>query len=335
MVPLSLMARLTEAVRSDARLILVGDPEQLASVEAGAVLGDIVGPAIDGMRMSPATSRAMTELTGFGLPTSPAAGQRPGRRGHHAANQPPVPRRVWPSSPTRCGGVPPTKRWKCWDQVKQASPGCLLMWLTTRSGPIGPTPPAIRDAAVAAGAALLSAALDGDAADGGGRARPGSESSAPTGTGLRAFRCGRSGSKNCWPQSVAGFAIDGEWYPGRPVMVTSNDYGLRLFNGDTGATVVRSDGGLAVAFRRGGSVVSVSPSRLAAVETVFAVTVHKAQGSEFGRVAVILPPAGSPILTRELLYTAVTRAQDELILAGSEESLRAGLARPVSPERRD
>ena len=74
----------------------------------------------------------------------------------------------------------------------------------------------------------------------------------------------------------------------------------------------------------------VSPTRLAAVETVYAMTVHKAQGSQFDTAAVILPEPTSPILTRELLYTAVTRARRELIVVGSEEAIRAAVERPVA-----
>jgi exodeoxyribonuclease V alpha subunit len=123
-------------------------------------------------------------------------------------------------------------------------------------------------------------------------------------------------------------AADGEWYPGRPVIVTANDYGLRLFNGDTGVVVAREPGAVAVAvaFEQG----LVSPSRLADVETVYAMTVHKAQGSEFDRVAVVLPEPTSPILTRELLYTAVTRARRHLVLAGTEAAVRAAVTRPIA-----
>ena len=76
--------------------------------------------------------------------------------------------------------------------------------------------------------------------------------------------------------------------------------------------------------------VELSPSRLAAVDTVYAMTVHKSQGSQFDTAAVLLPDASSPILTRELLYTAVTRARERLILVGSEAVLRAAIARPVA-----
>jgi exodeoxyribonuclease V alpha subunit len=116
-----------------------------------------------------------------------------------------------------------------------------------------------------------------------------------------------------------------EWYVGRPLLVTENDYGLQLFNGDTGV-VVAAPGGLMAAFER----VEISPTRLAAVDTVYAMTVHKSQGSQFDTAAVVLPEPTSPILTRELLYTAVTRARRELILVATEESIRAAVARPVA-----
>jgi exodeoxyribonuclease V alpha subunit len=116
-----------------------------------------------------------------------------------------------------------------------------------------------------------------------------------------------------------------EWYVGRPLLVTANDYGLQLFNGDTGV-VIAAENGLMAAFERS----AVSPTRLAAIETVYAMTVHKAQGSQFDTAAVVLPEPTSPILTRELLYTAVTRARRELIVVGSEEAVRAAVARPVA-----
>jgi exodeoxyribonuclease V alpha subunit len=84
------------------------------------------------------------------------------------------------------------------------------------------------------------------------------------------------------------------------------------------------------AFLRDGQIVSLAPSRLTAVESLYAMTIHKSQGSQFAVVAVVLPEADSPILTRELLYTAVTRAQHQLILVGSEQSVRAAISRPVA-----
>jgi exodeoxyribonuclease V alpha subunit len=329
MVPLSLMARLTEAVRKDARLILVGDPEQLASVEAGAVLGDIVGPAQQGMRMTQGARARLARVTGRTLnEITPAVADSFGDgivllRSNH-----------------RFGGVlaelAASVRSGNEDHViallSRGDPAC--QWL--------PTEPAIgaavadssglqpvRAALTATGTELREAAKvgDGDAA----------LSALSRFRVLCAHRRGPAGV-DAWTTrieewlsvSVTGFADGGTWYVGRPVVVTANDYGLQLFNGDTGVVVARPGGGMSVVFRRGGSLVSISPSRLSSADTVFAMTVHKAQGSEFRDVAVLLPPSTSPILTRELLYTAVTRARISLILAGSEESIRAAIARPVA-----
>jgi exodeoxyribonuclease V alpha subunit len=115
------------------------------------------------------------------------------------------------------------------------------------------------------------------------------------------------------------------WYLGRPVLMTRNDYGLGLMNGDIGITLALPHGGgggapqwrLRVAFAAGDGrkgIRWVLPSRLQAVETVFAMTVHKAQGSEFDHVALVLPDAASAILTRELVYTGITRARSRLTL---------------------
>ena len=133
-----------------------------------------------------------------------------------------------------------------------------------------------------------------------------------------------------WLQdAIAGFAPDDRWYVGRPLLVTENDYELRLNNGDTGV-VVASDGRAVAAFERGGELVHYSPTRLGAIDTVYAMTIHKSQGSQFDAAAVLLPEPGSRILTRELLYTAATRARRQLILVGTEESLRAAVDRPVA-----
>jgi exodeoxyribonuclease V alpha subunit len=120
------------------------------------------------------------------------------------------------------------------------------------------------------------------------------------------------------------------WYIGRPLLVNENDYELRLNNGDTGVVVSLGDGRIGAAFARGEETIEHSPSRLGAVDTVYAMTVHKSQGSQFASAAVLLPAPDSRILTRELLYTAATRAQRRLILAGTEESVRAAVDRPVA-----
>jgi exodeoxyribonuclease V alpha subunit len=107
------------------------------------------------------------------------------------------------------------------------------------------------------------------------------------------------------------------WYAGRPVMVTRNDHTLGLMNGDVGLTLPdpRHGGQLRVFFPVPGFAVrSVLPSRLVAVETVFAMTVHKAQGSEFAHAVFVMPERDSPVITRELVYTAVTRAREKVTI---------------------
>ena len=122
----------------------------------------------------------------------------------------------------------------------------------------------------------------------------------------------------------------GRWYAGRPLLVTENDYSLHLRNGDTGVVVATAPGSVSAAFERRGEVVTFAPTRLSAVDTVYAMTVHKSQGSQFETAVVLLPSAASPILTRELLYTAVTRAQKQLVLVGTETSVRAAVGNPIA-----
>lgn len=124
---------------------------------------------------------------------------------------------------------------------------------------------------------------------------------------------------------------DHGWYEGRPVLVTRNDYSLNLMNGDIGIAlwVPGPDGALAlrVAFPRNdgsGGVRFVMPSRLVEVETVFAMTVHKSQGSEFNHTALVLPDALNPVLTKELLYTAITRAREWFSLAETHPGVFEG-----------
>jgi exodeoxyribonuclease V alpha subunit len=134
----------------------------------------------------------------------------------------------------------------------------------------------------------------------------------------------------------------GEWYEGRPVLVTRNDYALGLMNGDIGVTLAVHDPGqkepmLRVAFPTYNTdrpIQWVTPTRLTAVETVFALTVHKSQGSEFTHTALVLPNRPNPILTRELLYTGITRASHWFTLAngGDSKTLSQAIERQVSRE---
>jgi exodeoxyribonuclease V alpha subunit len=153
---------------------------------------------------------------------------------------------------------------------------------------------------------------------------------------LCATRLGRLGVHH-WTDRIEGLVaralpdagIGRRWYVGRPVVVTSNDYPNRLFNGDVGL-VVAQDGRSTVAFPGGSGVRTLAPAQLADIETWWAMTIHKSQGSEFRRIVVTLPPPPSPILTRELLYTAVTRAKEHVTIVASEASLRTAITRPVA-----
>jgi exodeoxyribonuclease V alpha subunit len=281
MVSLSLMARLVEAVRADARLILVGDPGQLTSIEAGAVLGDIVS-----------ASEGITRL------------ERVHRFGGAIANV---------AEAIRRGDGDATI--EALAGVRGNRGRSTVTWTTD--------PEAVRAGAVACFRAVADAAGAGD----------GARAIAELG-GFRILCAHRRGPHGVtgWTAQVerwlaqAGLAAEGEWYAGRPLLVTENDYGLGLYNGDTGVVIAAEDGRLSAAFERG----AFSPARLGAVDTVYAMTVHKSQGSQFDTAAVLLPEADSPMLTRELLYTAVTRARDELILVGDEAAVRAAVARPVA-----
>lgn len=123
-----------------------------------------------------------------------------------------------------------------------------------------------------------------------------------------------------------GAPMTGEWYHGRPVLVTANDYATQLFNGDVGVAW-QSEGELLVHFRSAdGGTRALAPSRLPAVQTAWAMTVHKAQGSEFDDVLVVLPTHASRVSGRELLYTAVTRARSRVTIAADVPALTAALA---------
>jgi exodeoxyribonuclease V alpha subunit len=186
----------------------------------------------------------------------------------------------------------------------------------------------VRTAVVEAGRTVVDAALAGD-----GRTALGALGSVRV---LCAHRLGQHGvatwisaAERWLAGAIPDYGTGGRWYPGRPLLVTQNDYGLGLYNGDVGV-IVEVAGRPVAAFDRQGEIVLLSPSRLDSVETVHAMTIHKSQGSQFDTVAVVLPDPDSRILTRELLYTAVTRARRQVILVGGEDSVRAAVGRPVA-----
>jgi len=121
----------------------------------------------------------------------------------------------------------------------------------------------------------------------------------------------------------------GEWYPGRPVMITHNDYNLHLYNGDLGIALP-VEGVLMLVLANGcETFTQISPARLPTHETAYAMTVHKSQGSEFDQVVLLLPNEDSPLLSRELLYTGVTRARHQVTLSAAEPILHTACQRKM------
>lgn len=130
----------------------------------------------------------------------------------------------------------------------------------------------------------------------------------------------------------SGQQLGQRWYPGRPVMITRNDYELNLFNGDIGIAMMVPNAGLGdqqelrVCFIADGKVRQILPTRLPEHETAFAMTVHKSQGSEFTDVALVLPESHSPVISRELIYTAITRAKSRFSLYSNRDVLERGVS---------
>ncbi|MDE1184604.1 AAA family ATPase [Paraburkholderia sp.] len=125
-------------------------------------------------------------------------------------------------------------------------------------------------------------------------------------------------------------AVGAQWFPGRPVMVTRNDYALGLFNGDIGIALPGADGALRVYFRTGdGGMRAVSPAALPPHDTAFALTVHKSQGSEFEHAVLMLPSSFSRVLSRELVYTAITRARTRVEVIGARAVFAQAVATPT------
>lgn len=289
MVSLSLMARLLEAVRPSARLVLVGDPQQLVSVEAGAVLGDIVG---DGTGDGIVVLRQVHRFSG---------GVGDLARAVESGNADDVV-----------------------DLLRRAPDG--VTWVEADAATSAEADTAVRATVLGPASAVVQAGRRGDA-----RAALAAMHDVQL---LCAHRRGphgvatwRTRIESWLHESVEGYLSHG-WYAGRPLLVTENDHALGLFNGDAGV-VVDVDDVLRCAFERRGEILLVSPGRLSAVETLHAMTIHKSQGSQFGEVVVVLPDETSPILTRELLYTAVTRAERAVTVVGTEAAVRAAVDRPV------
>ena len=301
MVHLEMMAAVLDALPMHATLVLLGDKDQLSSVEAGAVLGDLCEYA---------------EAGGYDGATAAYAA---------AATGQPLPQRFLGSA----GAL--------------AQQTVMLRHSHRFGGPIGALAAAVNDGDVGAAeqvlragtasvdwieqarqAPVLALAVDGY------RPYLALRDGEPLAV-LRAFEqfrllcavregewgvAGLNGAIEQCLQAERLIRKSGEWYVGRPVMVTRNDYGTRVYNGDIGVTLADPSrpGSLRVYFLEGEQVRSVLATRLRHVETAYAMTVHKSQGSEFSHTVLVLPKAGGAMLARELIYTGITRSRERFTL---------------------
>ncbi|WP_083245353.1 exodeoxyribonuclease V subunit alpha [Paraburkholderia nodosa] len=344
MVDLEMMAAVLDALPPSARLILLGDKDQLASVEAGAVLGELCDRAREGHYTQ--ASRAWLEaatgeridaamLDAHGLPLDQAIAML--RESHRFASESGIGALAELVNLGDAVGVA-----KIWSRGYED-----LARLVCPADDDGPLRSLIVDGRVGKHSAAHTQRqgyrhyLETMRTT---RPEPGATPEALAGWAAGVLKAHGAFQLLCalrrGPWGVEGLnrrvarllheegLIDphGDWYAGRPVLVMHNDYELGLMNGDIGIAlelpvVAGEPPVLRVAFPAGdgsGGVKWVSPSRLQGVETVFALTVHKSQGSEFTHAALVLPDTYSPILTRELVYTGITRARSFLTLAVPE-----------------
>jgi exodeoxyribonuclease V alpha subunit len=334
MVDLELMADALAALPPRARLVLLGDKDQLASVEAGAVLGELCHRA-EGGHYTPTTTAWLAAATGTPIPTEygdPAGTQLDQRvvqlrHSHRFGADSGIGRLAAAVNGGDAAGAAALLDAELPDLAHQR-PG---------------SPEVIARLAAEALAPLLEQVAawptDADETERDTRAEA-------LLAGLRDFQLLAAVRRGPWGVEGLNQRVEAtldarglvtsedEWYAGRPVIVTRNDPGLGLANGDVGMTLPGEGAGargLRVAFPAPeGGVRWVSPARLEAVETVFAMTVHKAQGSEFRHAALVLPERGSPVLTRELVYTAITRAAERFtLLEGGTGVLAAAVGERV------
>ncbi len=318
MVSLTMMSRLLPAVRPDARLVMVGDPDQLASVDAGAVLADLVaGPALG------PPNPVLSAILGA-EPAGPGAEDLSDRERDRLRGG-----MIRLTRGRRFGG-----RIADLAVAVRAGDADTALALLTEGGPelslhepddIG----GVRADVVDTARAATAAAEAGDAA----AALTAMESHRL----LCAHRQGPFGVER-WDRmagtwvAAAGIgteSVAGHWFPGQPLLVTANDHEARIYNGDTGVIVRGPDGGLRAALQRGSEPYLVHPTQFPGVTTVYAMTIHRSQGSQYGAVTIVVPGPESTLLTRELLYTAITRARQRVRVIGTAEALRAGISRRV------
>jgi exodeoxyribonuclease V alpha subunit len=317
MVDQALMSKLVDALRDDARLILLGDKDQLASVEAGSVLGDICD-----IEHNIYSQKNVDWLNSLSLDIAD---------NHISDNPKPLVGNITLlaksyrfSSDSGIGQL--SQKVNAGD-AKQA-----VSLLETSKGDIGFNPiesqseleTVLTEKLPAYFKNILDTESPHEAVESFNQFRM-----------LAAHRKGPLGivhlnqlaeqilqKKSLIPKYTP-------WYPGKPVIINTNNYTLELFNGDTGVCLEDGDGELKVYFKSEGQVRGIAPSRLPDHNTAFAMTVHKSQGSEFDEVMLILPRTVSKVVNRELLYTAITRARTKITITGRKEILKKGIQKKI------
>jgi exodeoxyribonuclease V alpha subunit len=318
MVDLPMMARLLAALSDSARLILIGDRDQLASVEAGSVLGDICSWTGE-LRYSQAQADYLAQACTLDSTLLVAQEARPiadslaqlrtsyrfgadsgiGRLAR-AVNQGDAAQfeALWQ-------GTFADITWHGLDSAGYQTliDRCVQGYREYLQAIAAQQPAALVLAAFNRFQLLCA---------------------------LRNGPYGVSGLNERIEQALAAARLivtGASWYAGRPVIVTRNDRALDLFNGDIGITMANAEGELRVWFDQGGEVRALLPSRMPEHDTVYAMTVHKSQGSEFDQTLLLLPPEDAPVLTRELLYTGITRARKQFELYAPDYLLKRVIAR--------
>jgi exodeoxyribonuclease V alpha subunit len=298
------MRRLVEAVPAHARLILLGDPDQLPSVDAGCVLADLV----ESKRLAPMRAAFSRTFRFDHVPEiKRAAGALKSQAGEPGDDE----ARVGEALEVLTGGAGAVE----WLQtaadwgghLDAAGLAALARPYRERYLPALHRLPAEPDEAALRGVLAVFDAY----------------------RVLTLLRRGPAGVEalNEALATQLGFSTTGKLEPGRPVLVTENSYDLDLFNGDVGI-VLSIAGTLKAVFPTGRTGVrAVAIERLPRHEPALAMTVHKAQGSQFGRVALVLSGRPTPVATREVVYTALTRAKDSFLWVGTSGELRAALGR--------
>lgn len=286
MVSLSQMSWLLEAVGDATRLVLLGDPHQLASVEEGAVLADIAASGLVPTAELRHNWRSNADINAL------ASGIRAGD-----------------------GSV-------CLDLLASSKAAQLVPW---EAGDAIASLPHLTGTLRATGQAVLDHAMAGD-----GQA---ANVALNRHRILCAHRQGPYGvshwgdaARRYLTEHIEGYHGDKERWVGQPLIITRNSD--LVSNGET-AVVVRAPDGVIVAVDQPTGVALYDPALLDSASDVHAMTIHKSQGSQFDVVSVVLPPVGSPLLTRELLYTAVTRAKDQVRLYGSPEAFAKAVETPT------